>query len=374
MAGLEVKDQMSANGSLHSRVLHVVLRSNLVTLRPLLQQVISETFQSDYASGQMLADGWTNIRCFSMAKNVIRTTNSAMFFGMQLSSDPKFLEAAMQYPDDLLFASEVLRLIPSFLAPIAAPILMRRSRGAKVLVKHLTPMVEERLMSLASKTPQTKSVDCVQWIIDTNPRKNPWSAEKIVQVVLGLWFASVHQLAISVVYALVDLCDHGEYVEVLREELEKHSKLTDGDEDLESLPRLDSFLKESARLHPSDSISLRRKALRPYTFHDGTYIPAGDVVCVPLRAMMRDETNFPNAMTFDGFRFISKDGAGNTSKLADGDARFPLWGLGRRAWSVPLPFTMVTFSPLLARFPMANELTWDFATSLALADTTQLTY
>lgn len=345
MAGLEVKDQMSANGSLHSRVLHVVLRSHLVTLRPMLQKIISETFQSEYDSGQMLANGWTSIRCFSMAKNIIRTANSSAFFGMRLSSDPKFLEAAMQYPDDLLFASEVLRLIPSFLAPIAAPILMRKGRGSKVLVKHLIPLVEERLRSPASETPQTKSLDCVQWIIDTNPRKTPWSAEKIVQVVLGLWFASVHQLAISVVYALVDLCDHGEYVEVLREELETHSNLTDGDGDIEILPRLDSFLKESARLHPSDSISLRRKALRPYTFHDGTYIPAGDVVCVPLRAMMRDETNFPNAMTFDGFRFISRDGAGNTSKLADGDARFPLWGLGRRAWSVPLAFTIVTFSP-----------------------------
>jgi cytochrome P450 len=334
MNGLEVKDQMSANGSLHSRVLRIVLKSHLVTLQPKLEKTIAGALAEELASGTKLTDGWTAVYSFAMAKNVIRTTNSSVFFGDHLSKDPKFLEAAMQYPDDLLFASEVLRFIPTILAPVAAPILMRQSRGQKALVKYLVPMIEGRLRNPASgDPPQTKSVDCIQWMIDINPRKDPWSVEKIVQVILGLWFASVHQLAISLVYALEDLCRHSEYIGLLREELETHRTQTGGI-DLENLPLLDSFLKESARLHPSDSISIRRKALLPYTFSDGTHIAAGDVACVPLRAIMRDPCNFPDSTTFDGFRFVAEDRKSSISKYTDGDATFLLWGLGRRAWSV----------------------------------------
>jgi cytochrome P450 len=332
MGGLEVKDRMSDNGTLHTRVLRVVLRSHLLTLRPMLEQTISETFEDEYASGKILGDGWRSIHSFSMAKNLIRTVNSFVYFGKHLSSDHGFLEAAMQYPDDVFYTSEVLRFLPSFLAPIAAPILMRQGRAAKTLIRYLHSVIEERLMNQSSANPQTKSLDCIQWIIDTNSRKNNWSTERVIQVVIGLWYASVHQLAISVVYGLVDLCEHAEYLEPLREEVEKHRHLDYVDEDLERMPRLDSFLKESARLHPSDSISIRRKAVQPYVFRDGTHVTAGDVVCVPLRAIMCDEKNFPNAMTFDGFRFMTEDGTGVTSKLTDESARFPLWGLGRRSW------------------------------------------
>lgn len=58
-----------------------------------------------------------------------------------------------------------------------------------------------------------KPLDCVQWIIDSNPKREPWPPEKIIQAVLGLWFASVHQPAIQLVYAIDALCKHQQYIE-----------------------------------------------------------------------------------------------------------------------------------------------------------------
>jgi cytochrome P450 len=279
------------------------------------------------------ANGWRKIQCFSMAKNIIRTTNSIVFFGNHMSKNYDFLTAAMQYPDDVLFTAEVLRLTPGFLAPVLAPLCMRQGRGQNLMAKYLLPLVQDRMAAHASGS-EAKHLDCIQWIIDTNPRKNPWSADKIIQVLLGLWFASVHQLAISIVYALEDMCIHPEYVEPLRAEILQNADYDGNNPDLDSMPLLDSFLKESARLRPSDSISVRRKALQPYTFSDGTHIAAGDVVCAPMRAMMLDERNFSDSRTFDGFRFVSPDRATSQSRLADGDVKFLLWGLGKRAWYV----------------------------------------
>jgi cytochrome P450 len=134
----------------------------------------------------------------------------------------------------------------------------------------------------------------------------------------------------ALVYALYDLVDNPSYITLLREEL---ASAPDGWlSSLNDLPLLDSFLKESTRLSPSDSISLRRKALKTFTFSDGTVVPKGSWVCVPQRAIQRDAAYYENPERFDGHRFIKQGSA-----LTDLDARFPFWGLGKRAWYVQNP-------------------------------------
>ena len=52
------------------------------------------------------------------------------------------------------------------------------------------------------------------------------------------------------VYTLYDLCAHPEYIEPLRLEI---SEQLEGHDSLQHMPLLDSFLKESSRMNPSDS-------------------------------------------------------------------------------------------------------------------------
>ena len=53
----------------------------------------------------------------------------------------------------------------------------------------------------------------------------------------------------TLTYVLYDICDHPEYIEKLRDEF-AHGQIKSGTDDL---PLMDSFLKESARLHPADT-------------------------------------------------------------------------------------------------------------------------
>ena len=50
-----------------------------------------------------------------------------------------------------------------------------------------------------------------------------------------------------------------------------------------------------------------------------------------MRAMMNDETKYPRAATFDGYRFID-DSNRQLAKFTDVETKFPIWGFGRRAW------------------------------------------
>ena len=95
------------------------------------------------------------------------------------------------------------------------------------------------------------------------------------------------------------------------------------------------------------SVSLRRKVIIPYTFSDGTQIVAGQWLCAPQRAIMRDPVNYPEATTFKGFRFANDDATRTISKLIDTESRFLYWGLGKRAWLVTQPYFII----LICRLP-----------------------
>jgi len=239
------------------------------------------------------------------------------------------------------------------MAPFIATFTMRNHQASKIMIQHLTPLVDHR-MSIKQRQAERKTnggffgdsnhrddeedkpCDIIQFFIDSTFRhsneqkataSSSWSAQKIVQVILGIWFAAVHQPAMSMVYALQDLVDYPEYLEHLRQELTSNSA-----EAIDSLPLLDSFLKESSRLHPSDAISMRRKVLQPFTFSDGTHLRAGDVACVPSKAIMRDAAHYGmNRLTFDAFRFVKSKG-GDGTRFTDTSPTYPFWGLGRHSW------------------------------------------
>lgn len=328
MNGLEVQNEMKSNGNVHTRVFRVILTSHLEKLQPLLRDTISRAFSHEIDSAIRVEENWRKLHGFSMAKRLITNVNSLVFFGDKLSQEPEFLLAAEQYLDDLFITAEIIRLVSAFLGPLVAPILMHQHKASKTMVRFLTPVVEQRIRQSGNRgVAEQKHIDCIQFFVDATSRKKEWNATKIIQVLLGIWFASVHQPAMCLVYALDDLCDHSEHIDLLREEF-KHSAQNGGG----NLPLLDSFLKESARLHPSDAISVRRLVLRPYTFSDGTHVSAGDVACIPLQAILIDEKHYPNSMAFDAFRFLDQTSKANSTPFTNASAQFPLWGLGRHAW------------------------------------------
>lgn len=331
MNGLEVHNSTKANGNQYMRALRVILPSQLKFMQASLFHSIRDTTSGIFEDLSNGLQGWKEVNHFDLAKKTITAANSRAFFGEDLSSIPAFLKAALEYPEDLFRTAEVLRLLPKFLAPVVAPFLMRQHRASNTLVGYLKPMIGTRLEQSvdSNDSNEAKPLDCVQFFIDANRKRGAWTIDKIVQAMLGIWFAALHQPALFLTYALEDICRHPEYTDLLRKEL---STCDITEEALERLPLLDSFLKESGRLHPSDSVSVRRKVLQPFRFSDGTPLLAGDVACVPLQAIMRDPANYTNGTEFNGYRFVNTQTNTNTTRFVDGSPTYPLWGLGVHAW------------------------------------------
>jgi hypothetical protein len=127
--------------------------------------------------------------------------------------------------------------------------------------------------------------DCIQWVMESSPRSKPWTADRIVHELMALWFGAVHIVTTNICSAVHDICLHPEYLAPLRKELDscawEHFEQTG-----KGLPLLDSFLKESGRTTPTESMNSRRMALEPFKLSDGTQLNIGIGLlhrCAPCR-------------------------------------------------------------------------------------------
>ncbi|KAL8650624.1 MAG: hypothetical protein Q9226_005063 [Calogaya cf. arnoldii] len=332
MQGFEWKDQRGVEGTGFVRALRCLMTSQLPNLLPSLRCTLENEMMAELKLGQTL-QGATHLKVFPSIKRVVAKTNSLFFFGDELSQNSDFTNAALQYPQDVFVAGEAVRSVPRCLASFAASLTTRGHRASKVMFEHLAPVIDRRL-EVRGQEGSDKPIDCMQYLIDTSPRKTPWTVQRTVGEIMAVWFSSVHQLAMAATFAVEDLCLHPESVEPLREELENN---TDGTAvlDLDAFPLLDSFLKESSRLSVSDAISVRRKALKDLECFHGTHVNAGDWVCVAQRAIMHDSDHYSDPETFDAFRFAGKRPNGRSqesSRFTDAKADWLIWGYGNTTW------------------------------------------
>lgn len=107
-------------------------------------------------------------------------------------------------------------------------------------------------------------------------------------------------------HRLYDLAAHPEIATELREEIVSVLSANSGimsTHALQAMKKLDSFLKESLRLHPPGATSFQRKVRRPIRLSTGETIPAGVVIETPTYAVTRDPEIFEDPDQFKPLRF-----------------------------------------------------------------------
>jgi cytochrome P450 len=246
------------------------------------------------------------------------------------------MDAAYDNIEHVTRAGEAIRLMPKVLAPFLGKMFSSDPNTQEIWHNTLRDIVEHRLATQIrgkdGSLPSDRLCDVVQWIIETAPKEQNWSASRITHEVMALWFGAIHALSISTTFALFALCSHPEYAEPLRAELQS-DEWVKFIETSNGLPLLDSFIKESARMQPVDYMTVRRQALKPFSLSNGTHIKPGDWICAPLKSMLYDPQHYPSPDQFDGFRFVrSGIQPEGPSKLTDVTHKWGMWGALRQAW------------------------------------------
>jgi hypothetical protein len=254
------------------------------------------------------------------------------------------------FANGIIIQSFLLRKIPRVLLPLIAPLFNTTRRVAKLRALIL-PDVRELI---AHPPPPGTYPDgeptvlpmMVNYVL-SRPGYADAGEDTVLNGVIGrlldFSFAAVDTTTITLTHCIHDLVSHppSEYANPIltqaRSVLAAHNGIWTT-QALSSLPLLDSFIKESQRLHPIGQLLSQRKVLDPagVTLHPAAgfegakpvHLPYGAVTQMPLYGIHMDAGVYEEPRVFRGFRF-----AGDKVPSSQPSDRFMSFGHGM--WNPP---------------------------------------
>ena len=170
------------------------------------------------------------------------------------------MQANIDYTIDLFRGGEQVKKLPYYIRDFAIKYgflsqVNNIRRFERYAMKHLVPILQTRLKQQAEDPKGKKPRDMMQWIMENAQQMSPpLSLEQQAKTQLVLGMSAIHASSIATVNVIYDLVSRPEYIERLREEVDKvweeHHGILEK-RAMAKLDKLDSFLKESQRLNPA---------------------------------------------------------------------------------------------------------------------------
>lgn len=283
---------------------------------------------------------WRDVCVYtSLQKSIGRVTNR-IFVGKPVCRDPELLKQGIALAMDIPLSSQLLRMFPEFIRPLAAAVLMIPNRiHQRAFFKVLRPTIEQRLREYDERhrDPEKNKAlgpepnDFLQWLVNQAKEMGdpyhmkPSTLALRVQV---LNFASIHTSSFAITGAILDLvASKKEIIDELRDEIRTVLAAHGGKWNkraLAQMEKLDSCFRESQRVNSFVTLGLGRRVVAKdgVTTPEGLHIPRGNQVCVPGYAMHHDPEVYEAPDEFRPFRFsdMRKVAEGNGAAAEDKEA------------------------------------------------------
>ncbi|KAF2008890.1 cytochrome P450 [Aaosphaeria arxii CBS 175.79] len=282
-----------------------VIRNHLTQKLGTLVQPLDETCKMAYEVELPDCEDWTPVLVHDVFLEIVGHMTSRILVGKELAKSSLLRHTYSDFATCVFVASSLLKILPSIVRPLVAPFLPQLWRiklHHRNLRKILLPGIRKRLQEPTSDPGERNMLD---WLIEASgPNPDELS---IVERQMGISFAAVHTTTNHMSNVLFDLAARwdeyapeliAEYREALVEDGGVLSKTT-----IAKLSKLDSFMKESMRLNPPSSLAFNRKVLCNHTLNDGKVLPASCWIAVAAGPLMLSDSQFPNPLVFDGFRY-----------------------------------------------------------------------
>ncbi|CAG8952528.1 hypothetical protein HYFRA_00009632 [Hymenoscyphus fraxineus] len=282
------------------------------------------------------APDWkTTVLTPSLLKCVGRLT-ALIFLGEGFMNNPEWQHISVMYTVDAFMAARALNSWPAFARPFVhwfLPECKKIRQEVKVAHALIAPEVEKRRAEIAANggKPRRKVLDSVDWF-HASAKGRPFN---YAGAELSLAMASIHTTTNTLGFALFDLIENPEYIDMLRKEIKdvyeeegKWEKST-----LFKLKLMDSVLKESMRLQVHTFINMPRQAIADIKLKDGTTIPKGAFTSVGPVPMHNPDI-YPEPLKFNGRRFLDlreAPGAENKHQFVTTTTDMTVFGHGSHA-------------------------------------------
>ncbi|RHZ57409.1 cytochrome P450 [Aspergillus thermomutatus] len=290
----------------HERVVVDAIRINLTqSMGAVTDSLVDET---RLATPEIFGDEkeWQTISIKSRAGYYVSRLSSRVFLGPELCRDPKWLEIAQSHTVNLFQASMAMRqgsslrrLLTFWFNPLYKQLRIQVRDAGRIVQPVIEKRKAEVRKALAAGGKPEKMTDLIGWMVaQARASDMDYAAGQ-----LGMSVVGIHTTTEALSQALVDLCQHQELFKALREEIVREVKSEGWTRTtLHRMRLMDSFLKESQRMHPASAASVNRYLYGDVTLSDGTVLPKGSRIWIAGR--FSDPDLYPEPDKFDAYRFL----------------------------------------------------------------------
>lgn len=285
----------------HHNVIRNYMTRQLHSIFPEVYDEVKYTFEND---ATLNSDEWRELHVFPWILKVVAKASNRVFVDTPLCRDPQWLSVVIEDATSVVKTATFINLFPTPLRGLVGWLISgkkARLRRASALAKD----VIEVHLSRAGK--DLEMPDFLDWLISIAPQEE-LNVEDITRRIVAVNFAAIHTSSLSLTHALYWITARPEYVEPMREEIETVTKEMGWSKNaIGHMPRVESFMKECMRVVPLGANTMARRVMKPFRFSNGVSPPIGTVISTHVYAMHMNESIYPNAHTFDGFRFVKPD-------------------------------------------------------------------
>ncbi|KAJ7100090.1 cytochrome P450 [Mycena belliarum] len=282
---------------------------------------------------------WTAVPAMQTILPVVSRVSNRLFIGLKCR-DPEYIKLTTGFAQDVTQDAMLLHITPSILRPIAVRLFGHLEGATRSAMAHIGPIIQHRIEMDDKYGPdwpnEDRPNDMISWLLDAaRGQPSRRSIRTLSRTLLNVNFGAIHTTTQGLLHALYHLASRPEYVGPLREEIE-HVVREEGwtKAAMGKMIKLDSFMKECARISPGGAVGMLRQVVKDFTFSDGSTVPAGTLVGIPILAEHTDHAKYTDPDTFDPFRFArmrEEAGEGTKHQMVTPAPDFLVFGLGRHA-------------------------------------------
>ena len=274
---------------------------------------------------------WEEVKVFDTMIDLISRVVCRVLVGLPLCRDEEYLQSARTFGRNVVLISYFENLLIPLLRPILVPLAMSYDMFQyRRIAKFISPIVKERLTAFQKgevykKPDKSEPNDYVQWALHyafASKDLLERTPELIMKRLAALGFAATHSPGVIISNVLFDIISSPSakhLQQVIRTEVYETTARHPGKEwtkaSLSQMTRIDSMIRESLRLNAFSARAISKKVMAPQGIDlpSGEHLPYGVMVGITASGTHYDNSVYPNADTYEPFRFS------DLPNIAEGD-------------------------------------------------------
>ncbi|KAI0889801.1 putative cytochrome P450 [Annulohypoxylon maeteangense] len=307
-------------------------------ISPAIPQLLQPTAQRTAAAIERLfpqkTDEWTLIEPLDIVVECVTEGIALALVGPAVWKSPDFVHTLCLHTKLTFTIAFIMRCVPKVLQPILVWLLPYRwqlRRTWKSLDDYVIPEIRRRQQERSADT----YPDLVSWMIEDGRTAIDKDPRMLTRLVGAVGVGGTYSTANFVTGMILDLTEHPEILEQVRQEIAEQHEKCNGHWDqaaFNSLDRLESAMKETSRLAPGSFIVYGRNVEQDYTLSNGLSLKKGQALGVSYLAKSMDPRVFDDYEDYKGMRFYDsglEDLRARPFRSIDGEIL--TWGSGRHS-------------------------------------------